>query len=137
MTMPLSSNPGAIRMRRWRKKNPDKARKALYTWREKHMSKHLAICKKYTDSRRRIIREAKNKPCMDCNISYPFYVMDLDHVRGIKKTNVALMCGSNIEVLINEIKKCEVVCANCHRVRTYKRIEEKKNKKFITEVSSI
>lgn len=74
---------------------------------------------------RDIIDAAKNKPCADCGIQYPSYVMDLDHRPGeIKLTRVAVMLGHTIETLVAEIAKCDVVCANCHRERTHTRLKE-------------
>ena len=72
--------------------------------------------------RARII-EAKNRPCMDCGILYPWYVMDFDHVRGVKKIllSVAAACHLSVKKLEDEIAKCDVVCANCHRIRTFQR----------------
>ena len=34
------------------------------------------------------VRAAKNVPCTDCGVRYPHYVMDFDHVRGVKKWNI-------------------------------------------------
>lgn len=66
------------------------------------------------------IKEQKNKPCMDCGISYPYYVMDFDHRNPLEKSgNLARMGASSIEEIIAEIAKCDLVCANCHRERTY------------------
>jgi hypothetical protein len=47
--------------------------------------------------------------------------MDFDHVRGEKQSNVASLVGMSAseERLRAEIAKCDVVCANCHRERTY------------------
>lgn len=72
---------------------------------------------------RTLIYEAKDKPCMDCGISYPFFVMDFDHRPGeIKLFNPSQLpnCGS-IKNAITELTKCDVVCANCHRIRTWTR----------------
>lgn len=67
-----------------------------------------------------IVNEAKSVPCMDCGEKYPPYVMDFDHVRGVKVANVATLVGqSNERKLREEIEKCDVVCANCHRERTW------------------
>ena len=54
---------------------------------------------------------------------FPFYVMDFDHREGEEKTaHVAMLVNMlSINRLLNEIAKCDLVCANCHRVRTYKR----------------
>jgi hypothetical protein len=73
---------------------------------------------------KRIVREAKNQPCADCGIQYPYYVMDLDHRPGSGKlANMTRLVnrGRSKEVLEAEIAKCDVVCANCHRMRTYQR----------------
>lgn len=69
------------------------------------------------------INEIKNKPCYDCGIIYPSYVMDFDHRKKEDKlNNIARLIrdGWSKEKLLFEIKKCDLVCANCHRIRTYK-----------------
>ena len=68
----------------------------------------------------RIKREAKDVPCADCGIKYPYYVMQFDHVRGVKLFNLG-NTNSGIKKVIEEIAKCEVVCANCHMERTHVR----------------
>ena len=69
-----------------------------------------------------IIRAAKSQPCADCGVSYPFYVMDLDHVRGIKYLSVSAMTSCPTFRVRREIAKCDAVCANCHRRRTHDRL---------------
>lgn len=69
---------------------------------------------------KRIINEAKNKPCEDCDVPYPPYVMSFDHVRGKKLFGIATAIqkpSRSFERLRNEIKKCDVVCLNCHALR--------------------
>jgi hypothetical protein len=62
----------------------------------------------------------KNVPCADCGIKYPPYVMQFDHVRGVKLFNIGSTGrGKSREALEEEIAKCEVVCANCHMERTH------------------
>lgn len=79
-------------------------------------------------SRRRLaqafIAAAKARPCVDCGGRFPSHVMDLDHLdRSIKKMNISMMVshGFAVEAIAAELAKCEVVCANCHRDRTYRR----------------
>jgi hypothetical protein len=49
-------------------------------------------------------------------------MMDFDHVRGTKHANVAELINTLSKKRIDEeIAKCEVVCSNCHRARTYLR----------------
>lgn len=79
------------------------------------------MANKKRDQMRAIIREAKAQPCMDCDVSYPYYVMQFDHVRGTKVAMVSRMVSQpskhNLTALVEEIHKCEVVCANCHALR--------------------
>lgn len=77
---------------------------------------------------RKVINEIKeNTPCMDCGIKYPYYVMDFDHLRD-KKFQISRVTakGITIEKALLEIKKCDLVCANCHRIRTFTRIDNSK-----------
>jgi hypothetical protein len=54
--------------------------------------------------------------------------MELDHRDGtIKGAAVADLVskGCTDARLLEEVEKCDVVCANCHRMRTYRRLYEK------------
>lgn len=72
---------------------------------------------------RRVIDEAKTKPCTDCGVQYPLPAMQFDHVRGRKKFDIAKANGRTptLEALLKELAKCDVVCANCHALRSYER----------------
>ena len=65
----------------------------------------------------------KQKPCMDCGVQYPHYVMDFDHRdRKTKLTSINRMINFHSyskDKILEEIKKCDLVCSNCHRERTY------------------
>ena len=64
----------------------------------------------------------KDKPCTDCKIQYPPYVMQFDHVRGRKSFTIgSLYYKKTLAQIMKEIDKCEVVCANCHAERTHRR----------------
>lgn len=57
---------------------------------------------------------------MDCGKSYPSYVMDFDHrEQDKKKFEISTFGTKCAERVLSEIQKCDLVCANCHRVRTY------------------
>lgn len=60
------------------------------------------------------------KGCKDCGFNKHHAALDFDHVLGEKKFNVCL--AKSISQAKEEIKKCDVVCANCHRVRSYNRM---------------
>lgn len=96
------------------------------------ISHHLGVGQKEKTSKRRIkqrrivdeyIREYKeSRPCMDCKQHYKYYVMDFDHVNGKSFTISGYRNYThNLDVIKEEIAKCEVVCANCHRIRTHTR----------------
>lgn len=69
---------------------------------------------------RQIVMEAKSVPCADCGIQYSPYVMEFDHGDADKVAEVSGSVGAwSAEQLRAEIRKCDVVCANCHRERTF------------------
>ena len=50
--------------------------------------------------------------------------MDFDHI-GSKRLEISrLLYVSGTATLLEEIEKCEVVCSNCHRISTKRRLEE-------------
>jgi hypothetical protein len=66
----------------------------------------------------------KDVPCKDCGIKYPPYVMEFDHLPGTeKKFEIAKLANRRAakQAILDEIAKCEVVCSNCHRQRTFSR----------------
>lgn len=62
------------------------------------------------------------KPCTDCEVAYPAYVMHWDHLRD-KELHLAavLRLGWSKTRIMAEIAKCELVCSNCHAIRTWSR----------------
>lgn len=72
------------------------------------------------ENRLNVFEYYKTHPCIDCGNDNPI-ILEFDHRDGEKKLyNVAdmvraPMSWANIEV---EIAKCDVRCANCHRIRT-------------------
>jgi len=67
-----------------------------------------------------IIEWLEKHPCVSCGED-DIVVLDFDHL-GNKTSNVSLMIAkiSSIKTIKNEIKKCQVLCANCHRRKTAK-----------------
>jgi len=96
--------------------------------------------RQYTAGRRAQLRSALatmklERGCADCGYAAHPEALDFDHVRGEKlfslgghhgrwkngeyqKSNIGRM---SLDRILNETEKCEVVCANCHRVRTSER----------------
>lgn len=64
----------------------------------------------------------ESSPCMDCGVSYPYFVMQYDHVNGKEYAiSRAVLKYTNKETIMQEINKCELVCSNCHAFRTHSR----------------
>lgn len=63
--------------------------------------------------------------CTDCGYRTHAVALDFDHLPGAMKLyRIACMAGLRRELIDAEIAKCEVVCSNCHRVRTHDRLGE-------------
>ena len=83
--------------------------------------KHLARVKARRDAIWEWYKDQKHmKPCTDCGVAYPYYVMDWDHLED-KIFSAGKAATYSIERLQKEIAKCELVCSNCHRQRTFNR----------------
>jgi hypothetical protein len=65
--------------------------------------------------------EIKGAPCRDCGGVFRPCQMDFDHVRGEKVAPVTRLIGRPDGAMLLEIEKCDLVCANCHRARTWHR----------------
>ena len=77
---------------------------------------------------KRIVREAKDRPCTDCGGIFHHSVMDFDHLPQFKKEfELAKWRKHSRRQIKAEIAKCEVVCSNCHRVRTWRRTHQEKS----------
>lgn len=73
--------------------------------------------------RRALLAKAKSGPCADCGKRYPPVVMDFDHRPGERKFLHVSGFATSVsdELVLREIAKCDLVCANCHRIRTFTR----------------
>ena len=56
---------------------------------------------------------------VECGETAPV-VLEFDHVRGKKSDDVSVLIahGKPLDIIKNEIEKCEVRCGNCHRRKT-------------------
>lgn len=100
------------------------ANKALYI---KRARVHAAKVRK---ERQDVVNKAKEEAgCADCGGFFPAVCMDFDHIADDKSDAVSkmVMDGRPWTLIEAEMAKCEVVCANCHRLRTsgrYARLSE-------------
>lgn len=65
----------------------------------------------------------KSHPCVDCGNGDPI-VLEFDHVKGKKKMAISRLMTRTVswDKIESEIKKCDVRCANCHRLKTAKEL---------------
>jgi hypothetical protein len=74
------------------------------------------------------LRELKaNKSCTDCGQIYPPHVMQWDHLPGFVKLGEISGKLRRLDrtLLLEELGKCELVCANCHAIRTHERLRRR------------
>ncbi len=125
-------------------KSPDE-----FAWRRKALGQRHNMCRPchsvyhhehYSANKQRYITQARERkralaiertewlltyfdshPCADCGESDPV-VLEFDHRRD-KQFNIgAVLPYRRWSSVLEEIAKCDVVCANCHRRRTARRV---------------
>ncbi len=80
------------------------------------------VAKRRQRNREFIWEYLSDKACMDCGET-DIVILEFDHQRN-KEYNISEMSGktSSLAKILEEMKKCEIVCANCHRRRTAKQL---------------
>jgi hypothetical protein len=75
-----------------------------------------------TQKLRQLIRDLRAHPCTDCHQSFPWFVMEFDHrEKPLNGKRVGYYANFGMKRLLAEVAKCDLVCANCHCVRTHQR----------------
>lgn len=99
-------------------------RRRFYHKNKKQMCKRSALF--------RIQAKARNKtfvkdyllthPCVDCGFT-DIRALDFDHIKDVKINHISKMVNScySLDIIKKEIEKCQVRCANCHRIVTAER----------------
>ena len=109
-------------------KDKEKQREAIRKHYAENKQYYLEKAYKKRERLRRYVYEKKAMtPCTDCGVQYPHYVTDYDHLGKSEKINTIsrLINGGSFKKIDEEIAKCDLVCANCHRIRTYNRLIDK------------
>jgi hypothetical protein len=95
-----------------------------------HAHWHCRFCQREINSARRRPRQdyvdaiKLANGCADCGLRSPHpEIYDFDHLPGFDKVASvsALLTKGTFDDLVAEVAKCDVVCANCHRIRTRSR----------------
>jgi hypothetical protein len=119
-----------------------------FAWRRKHREQRDSLCRPcraayhqrhYAANRQRYIDQARERkqalalertgylltffqehPCIDCGET-DAVVLEFDHLRDKRFDIGQSLPYRSWQSILDEIAKCEVVCANCHRRRTARR----------------
>lgn len=96
-----------------------------------HRQAELDRVKKRQGATLAFLRDLRRIPCDDCREMFPPHMMDFDH-RDPSKKLFTLAGGHALlmsrERLIAEVEKCDVVCANCHALRTYASLMDRRRR---------
>jgi hypothetical protein len=100
-------------------KNHYKSNTQMYIDRAKTRNKRVA-----EENRKKMLIYLSQHPCVDCG-NTDIRCLEFDHVRDSKVDDISRMLGvfANWKTIEVEIAKCEVRCANCHRIKTLERAD--------------
>lgn len=105
-----------------KKCNSDNLKNHYNNNKQKYYEKNIRKKKKIQDL---VSKYKSENPCCDCHKKYDPICMDFDHINDDKIKNVsALVNHGSFKKIKEEIDKCELVCANCHRIRTRDRLSD-------------
>ena len=96
------------RHRRWRQQTPRKQKS------------NIAAMAAFRQQRREFVDSLKlAQGCVDCGFSAHPAALHFDHIDSTQKSgHISRLYTARMDRLMAEIAKCEVVCANCHAIRT-------------------
>lgn len=74
--------------------------------------------------KRRALNEYKiSVGCFGCGYNSHWAALEFDHLPEFQKSRtVASLCYASWDAIWQEIAKCDVVCSNCHSIRTVQRL---------------
>jgi hypothetical protein len=80
----------------------------------------------YAEARDYVDRIKLERGCTDCGYNKHPAALEFDHLPGFEKTATiaAMIVFGDLKKIQSEIDKCEIVCANCHRIRSASRREQ-------------
>lgn len=129
----LSETTKEIPQERYRKKNPELYRKAAlkyyYANKEKCAAKHKKWMEKNKEYAKEKQRESKRKrklesiqylggKCCNCKKEFHPAVYEFHHRNPLEKDrDPSKMLQLSWERLVAELDKCDLLCANCHRLK--------------------
>jgi hypothetical protein len=94
--------------------------KASNEYYHNNKDKVFAKSQRHKQEQKLALIEYKGSKCFDCGLSFPPYVYHFDHRDPLEKSfGIGQRKGHSIYDLKKEVEKCDLVCANCHAVRTH------------------
>ena len=106
----------------WQKENPDKVKKSRKgTYARQRIYYLNWMRNKREKNRSWFIGYKKTHPCEICGQS-DIRCLEFHHIDGRRKGEmlISALVHMNREKLLEEIKKCQMLCANCHAIIHYK-----------------
>lgn len=86
--------------------------------------------KRYRKNKAIIHQYKLDKGCTDCGYNENQEALEFDHIKPHLRGTVASQMGKSMNVIMKEVDRCEVVCSNCHSIRTYNRRKETEKTKW-------
>ena len=102
----------------------EKEKACLRGWYKRNKVRHRVAVAARRQELKKWVRGLKlAQGCVECGYRHHHAALHFDHVRGSKIADVQDLVhrGYGKKVILREVAKCEIVCANCHAVRTYRR----------------
>ncbi len=89
--------------------------------RTSELQKHRERWRRRRKEQMDVLVRLRSMPCMSCGEAFPTCCMEFDHRDGVLKNGlVSRMAGRvKIATLLEEVAKCDIVCSNCHRDRSF------------------
>lgn len=88
---------------------------------ERNVQRRAFTARRVAENQSWVLEYLLSHPCVDCEIT-DVRVLEFDHVRGAKSFNISESFWRNPVALQKEVAKCDVRCANCHRIVTQQRL---------------
>lgn len=82
--------------------------------------------KRYAANVEFVVALKLERGCADCGYAEHAAALEFDHVVPPLRGSVASQMGKSRKVILEEIERCDVVCANHHQIREYERMKGKR-----------
>ncbi len=115
----------------WYQRNRSAIAAKKYAYRMANFEMHKAHSARAKAKRRQLIAQYKlDQGCAICGYKGHPDALDFDHLPGTdKKAAVSQMYRAAWTEVMKEIEKCQILCANCHRIISAQRIRDKQEAK--------